>query len=160
MALAAAALVLLLRRVLAQWRPGPRGRGRGGGRAPPALGLGPLPAEGDAGDRARAVGRALGAGDQRAALALLYRAGIAELRRRGVEIPAGATEGECLERARARLDPGALAPFAALVRDWRGLAYGGRAPGVAAVESRLAELRGWMDRGVPAGAEPGGAGAA
>ena len=157
MALAAAALVLLLRRVLMEWRPRVRLPRRGG--RPAAVPLAPLAGEVGEDDLARAVRGHLDAGDQRAALALLYRAGLAELVRRGVEIPHGATEGECLDRARARLDTPALAPFAALVCDWRGLAYAERAPGVRAVETRLADLLLWMNPGASAAGETGGAGA-
>ncbi|WP_243305312.1 DUF4129 domain-containing protein [Geothrix oryzisoli] len=63
-------------------------------------------------------------GEPRAALALLYRAALAELvHRKGMEIPASATEGDCLRAAGDHLDPGPAAIFKTLTLTWQRLAY-------------------------------------
>lgn len=72
-------------------------------------------------------------GDQRAALALLYRASLAQLLARGVPLKDGSTEQECLrlaQRLEAELHLPALSLgyFARLTAAWRQLAYGHRAP--------------------------------
>ncbi|MFT3808060.1 DUF4129 domain-containing protein [Arenimonas sp.] len=65
----------------------------------------------------------------RDALALLYRAGVAAIERaHGSPLPPGATEADCLRRAR-RLPDGALREcFAQVVRLWQGAAYARRVP--------------------------------
>ena len=63
-------------------------------------------------------------GEPRAALALLYRAALAELvHRKGMEIPVSATEGDCLRAAGDHLDSGPAATFKTLTLTWQRLAY-------------------------------------
>ena len=67
------------------------------------------------------------AGQVQAALSLLYRGTLSRLiHRHQVPITASATEGECLELARARLDAGALRYATQVVRAWEASIYGGR----------------------------------
>ncbi len=130
-----AALPLLLLAGLAYllWRRGPTllaSLDEAGRPAPPqrlfGLDLRPeaLPA-----DPGAAADRLWGAGDVRGALSLLYRAALSHLvQRRGVALGPGATEGECLARARDALAPEGFATFAHLTAAWGALAYGGRLP--------------------------------
>ncbi len=68
-------------------------------------------------------------GEARAALALLYRGALMELvHRRGVEIPASATEGDCLRAAQARLEAGPFGTFTRLTGTWQRLAYNAELP--------------------------------
>lgn len=72
-------------------------------------------------------------GEQRQALALLYRASLASLLVAGVPLRDGSTEQECLrlaERMREQLGipQASLSYFANLTRTWRRLAYGHQAP--------------------------------
>lgn len=68
-------------------------------------------------------------GEARAALALLYRAALAELvHRRAMEIPASATEGDCLRAAEGHLEEGPASAFRLLTRTWQRLAYKNEAP--------------------------------
>lgn len=77
-------------------------------------------------------------GRPRAALALLYRAAVAELARRlDTALPAGATEAECLRHARAV--PAYAPVFARVVAHWRAAAYADRVPAQAAFDELLAE---------------------
>jgi Domain of unknown function (DUF4129) len=76
------------------------------------------------------------AGEQRAALALLYRGLLSRLANvHGVQIRASSTEGECLALAEARLDPGRGGFVSELIRIWQVAVYGGRAPADAAVHT-------------------------
>ena len=73
-------------------------------------------------------------GEQRASLALLYRASLARLLERGVPLKEGNTEQECLYLAQRlerelRLSPATLGYFAGLTAAWRQLAYGHLPPG-------------------------------
>ena len=80
-------------------------------------------------------------GRARAALALLYRGALAALvHHRGLEIPASATEGDCLRAARTCLEPGPAAAFGALTATWQRLAYKDEAPAGEAFEALCA---GW-----------------
>ncbi|MDP2876079.1 MAG: DUF4129 domain-containing protein, partial [Holophaga sp.] len=75
-------------------------------------------------------------GQFRAAMALLYRGALVELvHRRGVEIPASATEGDCLRAATDRLEPGPAERFAILTRTWQHLAYKDEIPSREAFEA-------------------------
>jgi hypothetical protein len=66
-------------------------------------------------------------GRVRAALSLLYRGALSRMIHRfEVPITASATEGECLELARGRLDPPALRYVTQVVRAWEASIYGGR----------------------------------
>ncbi|HJW08838.1 MAG TPA: DUF4129 domain-containing protein, partial [Holophagaceae bacterium] len=87
-----------------------------------------------------AAARALfAAGEARAALALLYRGALADLvHRRGLEIPASATEGDCLRAARIRMERNAFDTFDTLSRLWLRLAYKAEAPSLEAFESLCA----------------------
>jgi hypothetical protein len=88
-----------------------------------------------------AVRRLWAAGEARAALALLYRASVERLALKlGRPLPPGATEAECLRRARALPDDAARGAFAQVVRAWQGAAYGHRLPDTAAFDALLA---GW-----------------
>jgi len=67
------------------------------------------------------------AGRVPAALSLLYRGALSRLIHRfRVPITASATEGECLDLARGRLDPTALRYVTQVVRAWEASTYGGR----------------------------------
>ena len=85
------------------------------------------------------VGRLLAAGDARAALALLYRAQIAQLDAAGLRLPDSATEAECLAAAATRARPEQLAWIRRLLRLWQAVAYGHRAADPAALAALLAE---------------------
>lgn len=72
-------------------------------------------------------------GEQRAALALLYRASLMQLLERGVPLKDGSTEQECLHLAQGlerelQLPALSLGYFARLTAVWRELAYGHRPP--------------------------------
>lgn len=78
-------------------------------------------------------------GQLRAALALLYRAGVERLATSlGTPLPAGATESECLRRARRLADTEYAALFARIVRSWQEAAYAQRLPTATDVEALLA----------------------
>ena len=67
------------------------------------------------------------AGEVPAALSLLYRGSLSRLIHRfDVPITASATEGECLDLARGRLEPSALRYVTQVVRAWEANIYGGR----------------------------------
>ena len=67
------------------------------------------------------------AGQVQAALSLLYRGALSRLIHRfRVPITSSATEGECLDLARGRLDPVALRYVTQVVRAWEASIYGGR----------------------------------
>jgi hypothetical protein len=88
-----------------------------------------------------AVRRLWAAGEARAALALLYRASVERLALQlGRPLPPGATEAECLRRARSLPDEAARAAFAQVVRAWQAAAYGRRLPDADALDALLA---GW-----------------
>jgi hypothetical protein len=76
------------------------------------------------------------AGDVAGALSLLYRGALSRLIHRfAVPIGASTTEGECLDLARGRLEPGALRYLTQLVRAWEASTYGGRSLSLAMGES-------------------------
>jgi hypothetical protein len=88
-----------------------------------------------------AVRRLWAAGQARAALALLYRASVERLALKlGRPLPPGATEAECLRRARALPDDAARGAFTQVVRAWQGAAYGHRLPEADAFDALVA---GW-----------------
>jgi hypothetical protein len=67
------------------------------------------------------------AGQIPAALSLLYRGALSRLIHKFlVPITSSATEGECLDLARGRLEPGALRYVTQVVRAWEANIYGGR----------------------------------
>ena len=75
-------------------------------------------------------------GEVRAALSLLYRGALAELvHSRGLELPASATEGDCLRAAEASLEPASAQAMGTLTRAWQRLAYKDEAPGDEAFEA-------------------------
>lgn len=81
------------------------------------------------------------AGQPREALALLYRASVDEIARRlGAPFPPGATEAECLRRARRLPDAEAVREFSRIVSTWQAAAYAWRYPDADAF-ARL--LDGW-----------------
>jgi hypothetical protein len=96
----------------------------------------------------------LAAGDPRGALALLYRGGIARLAALGVEIPAGATEGDCLRLAAAHRAGAGLGPFRELTRAWQALAYAHLVPSPQAMAHRLDPWLAWIEAGPGPGPEP------
>ena len=70
------------------------------------------------------------------ALSLLYRGTLSRLIHRfRVPVTASATEGECLDLARSRLEPGALRYVTQVVRAWEASTYGGRTLSAAMGES-------------------------
>lgn len=151
--LAFAALVLLARRILRDWRPRIRAR-RPAAVGDPGPVLDRATAESLPLDLAGAVRARLAAGDQRGAVALLYRAAIASLGRHAVEVSQGATESECLALAARRLPAGDLVPLHDLTRTWQSLAYAHRSLGPDAIERRLGQWLAWIEAEVEAA--PGG----
>jgi hypothetical protein len=90
-------------------------------------------------------------GEQRAALALLYRGTLSRLVHvHAVPIRASSTEGECLTLARPRLaEPGAR--YAArLVEVWTAAVYGGREPAAGTVQALCGEFAAALDAKVAA----------
>ncbi len=86
-------------------------------------------------------------GEQRAALALLYRGLLSRLvHEHAVPIRASSTEGECLALARPRLaEPGAR--YASrLVETWAAAVYGAREPASASVQALCGEFAAALDR--------------
>ena len=78
-------------------------------------------------------------GERRAALALLYRAGVGRLAASlGTALPAGATESDCLRRARGLTNNEYSALFARIVRKWQEAAYAQRLPTTTELEMLLA----------------------
>lgn len=76
----------------------------------------------------------------RAALALFYRAGVERLvQALGTPLPPGATEAECLRRARGLADARYAALFARIVRAWQAAAYAQQPPSSDDVEALLAQ---------------------
>ena len=144
---AVAAVALLARRILRDWRPAARRRRQPSTvirAAAPAADPHPTPV-----DLATAVRAHLAAGDARGALALLYRGSIAHLSRCAVAIPEGATEGEVLRLAAHHLDASDLAPLRLLTRDWEALAYARRAPDPDRISAHLAAWLRWTGTAAP-----------
>lgn len=95
-------------------------------------------------DVAAAVRRLWEAGQQRAALSLLYRATLSALaHRHGVRLRAADTEGDVL-RAAAGLDTEPLALLAALTRLWQRTAYAQQTPGAQELAPLLAPWPRWF----------------
>jgi hypothetical protein len=133
------ALALLLWQ-LPKWLPWVRDLGR------PERPLSPVVEHADAvaiplPDDVPAAVRALwAAGRSREALALLYRASVERLASAlGTELPPGATEAECLRRARRLPDDTRRGLFTQVVRTWQAAAYARRLPDAAALERLLAD---------------------
>ena len=96
------------------------------------------------------------AGDVPAALSLLYRGALSRLIHRfDVPITASATEGECLDLARGRLEPTALRYVTQVVRAWEANIYGGRALSNAMGEALCTGFGQRLDASAPIGAESG-----
>ena len=94
------------------------------------------------------------AGEQRAALALLYRATLSRLVQvHGLFLAQGATEGDCLRQARARLDGGTLQLVEQSTTLWLNAAWGQRWPEFEQVEACAMQWREQL------GARDGGGGA-
>jgi hypothetical protein len=129
--LALAALVWLALRVIQgglwgrrRWRESRRGR-RADTDATATL-VGRLGAEPLPEDIATTIRRLIDKDEHRAALALLYRASLAELARQGVAIPAGATEGDCLALAAQALQAPRVGLMTRLTGHWSRVAYAHR----------------------------------
>lgn len=90
-------------------------------------------------DDVASVARALWSQQRRRdALALLYRASVAAIERAlGSSLPPGATEAECLRRARRLPEVALRDAFAQIVRLWQGAAYAQRLPDDAAFDALL-----------------------
>lgn len=103
----------------------------------------PLPA--DPAARARQLWHA---GQQRQALALLYRASVAALSRQLPQpLADGATEAQCLQAAQQLGDPRSRELFTLVVRHWQLAAWAGRLPsdaGFQALADALDARRGWL----------------
>jgi Domain of unknown function (DUF4129) len=90
-------------------------------------------------------------GEQRAALALLYRGTLSRLVHvHAVPIRASSTEGECLALARPRLAESSARYTARLVETWAAAVYGAREPAVGAVQALCGEFAAALDRKVAA----------
>jgi hypothetical protein len=86
------------------------------------------------------------------ALSLLYRGALSRLIHRfRVPITASATEGECLDLARGRLEPGALRYVTQVVRAWEASTYGGRALSAAMGEALCTGFGQRLDAAAPGG---------
>ncbi len=91
-----------------------------------------------------------------AALSLLYRGALSRMIHRfEVPITASATEGECLELARGRLETGALRYVTQVVRAWEANIYGGRTLSLAMGEALCMGFGQRLDASAPAAAESG-----
>ncbi len=86
-------------------------------------------------------------GEQRAALALLYRGTLSRLVHvHSVPIRASSTEGECLALARPRLDEPSALYASRLVEIWTAAVYGAREPAGSAVLVLCGEVAAALDR--------------
>ena len=86
-------------------------------------------------------------GDQRAALALLYRGTLSRLVHvHSVPIRASSTEGECLALARPRLSESSARYAASLVAVWTAAVYGAEVPAGGTVQALCGEFRAALDR--------------
>ena len=86
-------------------------------------------------------------GEERAALALLYRGLLSRfVHVHGVPIRASSTEGECLALARPRLAGEGAAYASRLVATWAAAVYGGQGPAPIAVHALCAEFARALDR--------------
>jgi len=85
-------------------------------------------------------------GEQRAALALLYRGLLSRLvHTHGVPIRASSTEGECLALARPRLRPPGAEFASRLIGVWAAAVYGASPPAADAVSALCAEFASALD---------------
>jgi hypothetical protein len=85
-------------------------------------------------------------GEQRAALALLYRATLSRLVHvHSVPIRASSTEGECLALARQRAQPTTATYATRLVETWTGAVYGAQTPGAGVVQSLCNDFAAALD---------------
>jgi hypothetical protein len=92
-------------------------------------------------------------GEQRAALALLYRGLLSRLVHvHSVPIRASSTEGECLALARPRLKARGAEFASRLITTWAAAVYGGAAPATDAVQTLCAEFAPALDGGAGAAA--------
>jgi hypothetical protein len=92
-------------------------------------------------------------GEQRAALALLYRGLLSRLvHAHGVPIRASSTEGECLALARPRLRPPGAEFASRLIGIWAAAVYGGSPPAPDAVQTLCADFAPALDGGSGAAA--------
>ena len=92
------------------------------------------------------------AGHVHEALSLLYRGALSRLIHRfRVPITASATEGECLDLARGRLEPGALRYVTQVVRAWEASTYGGRALSATMGEALCTGFGQRLDAAAPGG---------
>ena len=94
------------------------------------------------------------AGQVPSALSLLYRGALSRLIHKfKVPITSSATEGECLELARGRLEPGALRYVTQVVRAWEANIYGGRVLSMAMGEALCSGFGGRLDARLSATSE-------
>ena len=90
-------------------------------------------------------------GQQRAALALLYRGLLSRLVHvHGVPIRASSTEGDCLKLAEARLAAANARYAARLVETWGAAVYGGQLPAAGSVQALCGEFAVALGRGAGA----------
>lgn len=136
-------LVLVLLLTAKHWLPWMRGsvRRRAAVETPvaqaPVLSAEPLPD--DVATLARRLWRE---GQQRDALALLYRASVATVcERANLTLPPGATEAQCLRASRRLPDEADRSLFARMVRTWQYAAYAGRLPDDDAFAGLLDQLQ-------------------
>jgi hypothetical protein len=85
-------------------------------------------------------------GEQRAALALLYRGTLSRLVHvHAVPIRASSTEGECLALARSRLTETSARYARSLVEVWTAAVYGGRQPAAGTMQTLCGEFAAALD---------------
>ena len=86
-------------------------------------------------------------GEQRAALALLYRGTLSRLVHvHSVPIRASSTEGECLALSRPRLAESSARYATSLVEVWTAAVYGAREPAMSVVQALCGEFAAALDR--------------
>ncbi|HBG94744.1 MAG TPA: hypothetical protein DDY14_05325 [Chromatiaceae bacterium] len=89
-------------------------------------------------DLSSAVHALLASGDTRGALSLLYRAQIAHMRAKGIDIPDSATEADCVAVVAGTMASVQLDWLRQLTRLWQRVAYGHRSAGSDEIEHLLA----------------------
>jgi hypothetical protein len=122
-------------------RPGGFGGGRKGRLMPTQIAGLDLRPESLPDDPASEAERLIGSGDYRGALSLLYRGALSALiHHHALDIPHGATEGECQRLVAHQLEQTLVSCFSSLTSLWLRQAYGHRPPGR---DQALALCREW-----------------
>jgi hypothetical protein len=122
-------------------RPGVFGAGRNGRVMPTQIAGLDMRPESLPDDPASVAERLIDSGDYRGALSLLYRGALSTLvHHHALDIPQGATEGECQRLVAHQLEQALVSCFSSLTSVWLCQAYGHRSPGR---DQALALCREW-----------------